>query len=101
MINATTTVRSSRSPSRLPCQASGVVVGGDEPAVHRRMQPRTLPGDQASGGRGVLDGVMALRLPRPHRFDVCVALGGLLGGVLLVVVGLGVRTSRDPITLFD
>ncbi|MFI6930673.1 sensor histidine kinase [Streptomyces sp. NPDC050287] len=44
---------------------------------------------------------MALRLPRPHRFDAYIALGGLLGGVLLVVIGLGVRTSRDPITLFD
>jgi signal transduction histidine kinase len=44
---------------------------------------------------------MPLRLPRPHRFDVYVALGGLLGGALLTVIGLGVRTSRDPITLFD
>jgi signal transduction histidine kinase len=44
---------------------------------------------------------MAPRPPRPHRFDVYVALGGLLGGVLLVAIGLGVRTSRDPITLFD
>ncbi|WP_030672325.1 sensor histidine kinase [Streptomyces cellulosae] len=44
---------------------------------------------------------MAPRLPRPHRFDVYVALGGLLGGGLLVVIGLGVRTSRDPITLLD
>ncbi|MFG2127575.1 sensor histidine kinase [Streptomyces sp. NPDC048751] len=41
------------------------------------------------------------RLPRPHRFDVYVALGGLLGGLLLVVCRLGVRPSDDPITLFD
>ncbi|MEU6255066.1 histidine kinase [Streptomyces sp. NPDC047043] len=44
---------------------------------------------------------MALRLPRPHRFDVYVAVGGLLGGLLLVVLGLGTRQSDDPITLFD
>ncbi|WP_405869331.1 sensor histidine kinase [Streptomyces sp. NBC_00005] len=44
---------------------------------------------------------MALRLPRPHRFDVYVAVGGLLGGLLLVGLGLGTRTSDDPITLFD
>ncbi|MFC5212283.1 sensor histidine kinase [Streptomyces coerulescens] len=40
-------------------------------------------------------------LPRPHRFDVYVAVGGLLGGLLLVGIGLGTRTADDPITLFD
>ncbi len=44
---------------------------------------------------------MAVRLPRPHRFDVYIAAGGLLGGLLLVVAGLGTRRSDDPITLFD
>ncbi|EDY54104.2 two-component system sensor kinase [Streptomyces sviceus ATCC 29083] len=44
-------------------------------------------------------GVMAL--PRPHRFDVYIAAGGLLGGLLLVGIGLGTRPSSDPITLFD
>ncbi|CAL9447317.1 hypothetical protein SUDANB145_02367 [Streptomyces sp. enrichment culture] len=44
---------------------------------------------------------MAVRLPRPHRFDVYVAAGGLLGGVLLWAIGLGVRPADDPIVLFD
>ncbi|MFH0520437.1 sensor histidine kinase [Streptomyces sp. M41] len=44
---------------------------------------------------------MAVRLPRPHRFDVYIAIGGLLGGLLLVGIGLGTRTAKDPITLFD
>jgi signal transduction histidine kinase len=44
-------------------------------------------------------GVMAL--PRPHRFDVYIAAGGLLGGLLLVCIGLGTRPSSDPMTLFD
>ncbi|MFK0120923.1 sensor histidine kinase [Streptomyces sp. NPDC090994] len=44
---------------------------------------------------------MAVRLPRPHRFDVYVAAGGLLGGVLLWAIGLGVRPAGDPIVLFD
>lgn len=43
----------------------------------------------------------ARRLPRPHRFDVWIALGGLLGGLLLVALGLGTRPSSDPMTLFD
>ncbi|WP_246101612.1 sensor histidine kinase [Streptomyces cyaneus] len=42
-----------------------------------------------------------MALPRPHRFDVYVAIGGLLGGLLLLGVGLGTRTAKDPITLFD
>ncbi|MFB8759101.1 sensor histidine kinase [Streptomyces nigra] len=42
-----------------------------------------------------------MTLPRPHRFDVYVAVGGLLGGLLLVGIGLGTRTREDPVTLFD
>ena len=63
------------------------------------MQSRTVPGDQARGAGTVLDGVMAL--PRPHRFDVYIAAGGLLGGLLLVGIGLSTRPATDPITLFD
>ncbi|MCX5061433.1 histidine kinase [Streptomyces sp. NBC_00452] len=44
---------------------------------------------------------MALRLPRPYRFDVYVAVGGLLGGLLLMGIGLSSRGPGDPITLFD
>ncbi|MCZ9344996.1 two-component sensor histidine kinase, partial [Streptomyces sp. TRM76130] len=44
---------------------------------------------------------MAVRLPRPHRFDGCVAAGGLLGGVLLWALGLDVRPADDPVVLFD
>ncbi|WUH45639.1 histidine kinase [Streptomyces sp. NBC_00443] len=40
-------------------------------------------------------------LPRPHRFDVYIAVGGLLGGLLLVGIGLGTRPADDPVTLFD
>jgi signal transduction histidine kinase len=40
-------------------------------------------------------------LPRPRRFDVYIAVGGLLGGLLLVSIGLGTRPADDPITLFD
>ena len=42
-----------------------------------------------------------MALPRPHRFDVYIAIGGLLGGLLLVGIGLATRTTKDPITLFD
>lgn len=42
-----------------------------------------------------------MALPRPQRFDVYIAVGGLLGGLLLVGIGLGTRPSSDPITLFD
>ncbi|OQR65293.1 two-component sensor histidine kinase [Streptomyces maremycinicus] len=48
---------------------------------------------------------MAVREPRrprrPHRFDVYIAVGGLLGGLLLVAIGLGTRPSDDPIVLLD
>ncbi|WP_406197195.1 sensor histidine kinase [Streptomyces sp. NBC_01017] len=63
------------------------------------MQSRTLPGNQARTARTVLDGAMLL--PRPRRFDVYIAVGGLLGGLLLVGIGLGTRPADDPITLFD
>ncbi|WP_406413954.1 sensor histidine kinase [Streptomyces sp. NBC_01614] len=63
------------------------------------MQSRTLPGNQARTARTVLDGAMLL--PRPRRFDVYIAVGGLFGGLLLVGIGLGTRPADDPITLFD
>ncbi|MFG3005038.1 sensor histidine kinase [Streptomyces calvus] len=44
---------------------------------------------------------MAVRLPRPHRFDLCAALAGLLGGLLLWGIGLGTRPADEPIVLFD
>ncbi|MFF7857783.1 histidine kinase [Streptomyces sp. NPDC007904] len=44
---------------------------------------------------------MALRLPRPHRFDVWAALAGLLGGLLLWGIGLGTRPADEPIVLLD
>jgi signal transduction histidine kinase len=42
---------------------------------------------------------MALPLPRPHRFDVFVAMGALLGGLLLWGIGLGTRPADEPIVL--
>ncbi|WP_426568626.1 sensor histidine kinase [Streptomyces canus] len=44
---------------------------------------------------------MAVRLPRPHRFDVCAALAGLLGGLLLWGIGLATRPADEPIVLLD
>lgn len=44
---------------------------------------------------------MAVPLPRPHRFDVCAALAGLLGGLLLWGAGLGARPADEPIVLLD
>lgn len=44
---------------------------------------------------------MAVRLPRPHRFDAWVALAGLLGGLLLCGTGLGMRPAHEPTVLFD
>ncbi|MFH9065115.1 sensor histidine kinase [Streptomyces coeruleorubidus] len=42
---------------------------------------------------------MAVRLPRPRRFDVYVALGGLLGGLLLWGVGLATRPHTEAYVL--
>ncbi|GGN77268.1 two-component sensor histidine kinase [Streptomyces albiflavescens] len=42
---------------------------------------------------------MALRLPRPHRDDVRIAVGGLFGGLLLWVLGLGPREATDSLVL--
>ncbi|WP_031040652.1 sensor histidine kinase [Streptomyces sp. NRRL F-5650] len=44
---------------------------------------------------------MAVRLPRPRRFDVYAASAGLLGGLLLWGIGLGVRRADDPVVLFE
>ncbi|MFB7594243.1 sensor histidine kinase [Streptomyces sp. NPDC056160] len=43
---------------------------------------------------------MAVRLPRPHRDDLRIAPAGLLGGLLLWGIGLGMRTSGDPLVLW-
>ncbi|MGW1160550.1 sensor histidine kinase [Streptomyces sp. NPDC002519] len=43
---------------------------------------------------------MALRLPRPHRDDVRIAVGGLLGGLLLWALGLSPRGIQDPAVLW-
>ncbi|MEV6836380.1 histidine kinase [Streptomyces sp. NPDC051133] len=42
---------------------------------------------------------MALALPRPHRDDVRIAVGGLLGGVLLWALGLHPRVPSAPVVL--
>ncbi|WP_217213146.1 sensor histidine kinase [Streptomyces sp. AC550_RSS872] len=44
---------------------------------------------------------MAVRLPRPHRYDLCAALAGLLGGLLLWGVGLATRPRSEPLVLWD
>src|SRR5690606_3116248 len=88
-------------PSRLPSGPAGHVVAADELAVHRKMQSRTVPVDQAPGARTVLDGAMTPRRVRPPRFDAWVALAGLTGGLLLWGFGLGVRQADDPLVLFD
>jgi len=44
---------------------------------------------------------MAVRLPRPHRDDVRIAVGGLLGGLFLMCVGLHSRTRADPMSFID
>ncbi|MET8569628.1 histidine kinase [Streptomyces sp. NPDC004783] len=43
---------------------------------------------------------MAVRLPRPRRFDVYAATAGLLGGLLLWAIGLAVRPPDGPGVLF-
>ena len=42
---------------------------------------------------------MPVRLPRPRRFDVYVAVGGLLGGLLLWGVGLATRPHTEVYVL--
>ncbi|MEV7994342.1 histidine kinase [Streptomyces sp. NPDC086077] len=42
---------------------------------------------------------MAVRLPRPHRFDLYVGLAGLLGGLLLWGIGLGLRPADEAMVL--
>ncbi|MFF3344008.1 sensor histidine kinase [Streptomyces sp. NPDC002779] len=44
---------------------------------------------------------MAVPLPRPHPDDVRIAVAGLLGGLLIWGVGLGTRTAKDPIVLWE
>jgi signal transduction histidine kinase len=54
----------------------------------------------ARGPAPVLDEDMPPALPRPRRFDVLVALAGLLGGLLLLGIGLGSRPADEPIVLW-
>ncbi|MEU1916939.1 sensor histidine kinase [Streptomyces massasporeus] len=42
---------------------------------------------------------MAVRLPRPRRFDVYIALGSLLGGLLLWALGLATRPATEVYVL--
>ncbi|MCW7945410.1 chitinase [Streptomyces hygroscopicus] len=43
---------------------------------------------------------MAIRLPRPHRDDLRIAVGGLLGGLLLWAIGLASRAAGEPTVLW-
>ncbi|MEU2063853.1 histidine kinase [Streptomyces sp. NPDC013455] len=43
---------------------------------------------------------MARTLPRPHRDDLLIAVGGLLGGVLLWVPGIHARMAADDLVLW-
>ncbi|WP_055494827.1 sensor histidine kinase [Streptomyces sp. TP-A0356] len=43
---------------------------------------------------------MAVRLPHPHRDDVRIAVGGLLGGLLLWAIGLTTRPADEPQVLW-
>ncbi|MGW3110389.1 sensor histidine kinase [Streptomyces sp. NPDC001091] len=43
---------------------------------------------------------MTPRIPRPHRDDVRIAAGGLLGGVLLWALGIHPRVPTDPAVLW-
>lgn len=64
------------------------------------MQSETLPGDQSACPPALLDGGMARVLPRPHRDDLRIAVGGLLGGVLLWALGIHPRVPSDPLVLW-
>ncbi|MEG3630437.1 sensor histidine kinase [Streptomyces poriticola] len=43
----------------------------------------------------------AVRLARPHRFDVYIAVGGLFGGLLLWGIGLGMRPAGQPLVVLE
>lgn len=43
---------------------------------------------------------MAVALPRPHRDDVRIAVGGLLGGLLLWALGITPRGTSDDLVLW-
>ncbi|KAB1144499.1 two-component sensor histidine kinase [Streptomyces luteolifulvus] len=43
---------------------------------------------------------MAVRLPRPHPHDVHIAVGGLLGGLLMWGLGLSPRDASDDLVLW-
>ncbi|MGW1287337.1 sensor histidine kinase [Streptomyces sp. NPDC002586] len=43
---------------------------------------------------------MTLALPRPHRDDLRIAVGGLLGGMLLWLLGIHPRVPSDPLVLW-
>ncbi|WP_200419344.1 sensor histidine kinase [Streptomyces sp. Y2F8-2] len=43
---------------------------------------------------------MPVRLPRPHRDDMRIAVGGLLGGLLLWGIGLSPRGPREAVVLW-
>lgn len=64
------------------------------------MQPETLPEDHAGGSGPVLDGSMPVPLPRPHRDDLLIAVGGLLGGLLLWTLGIWPRVPADHLVLW-
>ncbi|WP_436843762.1 histidine kinase, partial [Streptomyces hundungensis] len=57
------------------------------------MQWRLGPGGEDRAAAGVLDGGVTL-FCRPHRDDVLIAVGGLLGGLLLWAVGLYTQGAR-------
>ncbi|AOR32060.1 two-component sensor histidine kinase [Streptomyces fodineus] len=44
---------------------------------------------------------MTRALPRPHRDDVRIAVGGLLGGVLLWLLGIHPRVPSNPLVLWS
>ncbi|MFF3911258.1 sensor histidine kinase [Streptomyces sp. NPDC001848] len=44
---------------------------------------------------------MPVRLPRPHRDDVRIAVGGLLAGLILIRLGLYSRSPEDPMSVLD